>query len=137
MSTIRHFDPTMRLLTKVLDLRTENQQVIAANIANAETPNYSPARFDFADELQSAVEGSALKSVTTQPGHIPLQAATVEAVEGKVSRSPDRTGIGDANGVNVDQEMLRLSENQILYEAAVQMLNKKLGLLKYVVRDGK
>ncbi|OQX20564.1 MAG: flagellar basal-body rod protein FlgB [Desulfobulbaceae bacterium A2] len=137
MSTIRHFDPAMRLLSKVLDLRTQNQQVIASNIANAETPNYAPARFDFAEELQSAVEGSALKSVTTQPGHISLQATAVDAVQGKVTRSPDRTGIGDGNGVSVDQEMLRLSENQIMYEAAVQMLNKKLGLLKYIVRDGK
>jgi flagellar basal-body rod protein FlgB len=37
----------------------------------------------------------------------------------------------------VDQEMVALAENQILYEAATQMLNKKLGLLKYVAQDGR
>jgi len=137
MSTIRHFDPTMRLLGKVLDLRTANQQVIATNIANAETPRYSPARMDFSQELRSAVAGTALSPVSSQPGHIPLQPTSIEAVQGTISRTPDQTGIGDANGVSVDQEMLRLSENQLLYEAAVQMLNKKLNLLKYVVRDGK
>lgn len=38
-------DPGMQLLTKVLDLRAQNQQIIASNIANAETPGYSPAKF--------------------------------------------------------------------------------------------
>jgi flagellar basal-body rod protein FlgB len=58
-------------------------------------------------------------------------------VQGKVMRTPDRSGLGDGNNVNLDQEMIGLAENQILFEAAAQMLNKKMGLLKYAAQDGR
>ena len=48
----------------------------------------------------------------------------------------DQTGIGDRNGVNVDQEMLDLSENELMYETAAQLLQKKLSLLKHVISGG-
>ena len=57
-------------------------------------------------------------------------------MSGTISINQDRTGIGDENSVRVDQEMMKLSENQILYEAAVAMLNKKLSMLKYAANGG-
>jgi flagellar basal-body rod protein FlgB len=50
-------------------------------------------------------------------------------------RLPDNTGLGDKNSVDLDQEMIAQAENQILFETAAQMLNKKLGLLKYVIQS--
>ena len=57
-------------------------------------------------------------------------------VQGTLTSQRDTTGLGDENSVSTDQEMIRLSENQLLYEAAVTMLNKKLSLLKYVTNGG-
>ncbi len=71
------------------------------------------------------------------PGPAGSGGAAIDQVEGRVIRTPDASGIGDRNGVEVDQEMIALAENQIMYEAATQMLNKKLGLLKYVIQDGR
>lgn len=136
MSGIQQFDTTMRLLHKVLDLRQANQQVIGSNIANAETPGYSARSFSFEQQLHSAMGQGDLQPVTTQPNHIPLTPANLEQVSGTVSVAKDKTGIGDENSVNVDQEMVKLSKNEILYEAAVTMLNKKMAMVKYATNGG-
>lgn len=136
MPGIQQFDTTMRLLQKVLDLRQKNQEIIGSNIANAETPGYSTQTFSFEQQLQEAVSGSSLGPVVTQPNHIPLGPSDLEQVAGTVTMTKDRTGLGDENTVSVDQEMVKLSQNEIMYEAAVTMLNKKLSMIKYVTNGG-
>jgi flagellar basal-body rod protein FlgB len=42
----------------------------------------------------------------------------------------------DGNNVDRDQEMAEMAENKIMYDASVQLLNKKLGLLKYAIGSG-
>lgn len=129
-------DPTTALLQKVLDLRSTNQKVISSNIANAETPGYSPAKFEFENELKSALGRSDFTMNTSHTNHIPPGAPSLESIRGTVTITPDNTGLGDENGVNVDNEMIASSENQILYEATTQLLKKKMSLLKYIVQGG-
>ncbi len=134
---LTHFDTTMKLLQKVLDLRSKNQRVISSNIANAETPGYAPASMSFESQLHDVMHGPTLRPVTTRPGHLTVSPSSLDDIQGSITRHPDRTGIGDENGVSVEEEMMKLSENQLLYEAAVTMLNKKLAILKYTANDGK
>lgn len=131
------FDSSIQLLAKTLDLRSRNQQVIASNIANAETPGYSPSTLHFEDELRNAVgSSSGFQMASSHPKHLPVGSKDISSVQGTVTVEHDQTGIGDENGVSVDAEMLALSENQLLYEAAAQLLKKKLGMIKYVVSGG-
>ena len=137
MNPTSPFDSSIQLLSKVLDLRARNQQIIASNIANAETPGYSPAKFEFEDQLRQAVGNSSdLPLANSHQNHIPLGPGDISSVNGTVTVTPDQTGIGDENGVSVDAEMLALSENELLYEAAAQLLRKKLGMIRYVVTGG-
>ena len=136
MEPISLSDRSMLLLSKSLDLRSVNQQVIAANLANAETPGYAPARFEFEAELQQALQRTGIPLATTHHQHIPAGATAIEQVHGTVTRHPDTTGIGDRNGVSVDEEMIRMSENQLMYETAAQLLKKKMTVLKYAVQGG-
>jgi flagellar basal-body rod protein FlgB len=136
MPGIQQFDTPMKLLQKVLDLRSKNQEVIGSNIANAETPGYAAQSLNFEDQLQSALSGNSLRPVATHPTHFPVAPTSLEQVNGIVTVKKDTTGIGDQNTVSVDQEMIKLSENEILYEAAVTMLNKKLSLIKYAANGG-
>lgn len=135
MEKLSLFDTDIHLLKKTLDLRSANQRIIASNIANADTPGYTPARFEFEQELQQALQGKGAAQIT-HPGHIPLGASDLSSVTGTISRDQDTTGIGDGNGVNIDQEMLTLSENELMYESATQLLNKKLAMLSYVIQGG-
>lgn len=136
MSGIQQFDTTTQLLQKVLDLRAKNQEIIGANIANAETPGYSAQSFTFEDQLRTALNDSGMRPVATRANHIPLTPTNFDQVSGTLSSKTDNTGIGDQNSVSVDQEMIKLSENQILYETAITMLNKKLSLIKYAANGG-
>lgn len=137
MNAFRPFDTSFQMLNKVLDLRAENQKVIGSNIANAETPGYAPARFEFEQELSRAINKTGFPLATSHPGHIGGGGThDINAVTGILTRKPDQTGIGDENGVNVDEEMMALSENELLYETAAQLLKKKLGVLKFVIAGG-
>ncbi len=129
-------DQNIELLSKVLDLRAEKEKVIASNIANSETPGYSPAKFRFEEELKNAVAQGSFTLKTTHQTHLPILPSTIENVRGRVVVEKDTTKIGDQNGVSLDQEMLALSENELLYETAAQLLKKKLGIRKYVISGG-
>lgn len=135
MAEMKIFDQTVGVLQKVLDLRLKNQQIITSNIANAETPGYVPARFHFEADLRRALASPQTRLSTVQPGQISLEDGGLQGVQGEVVREAPPGGVGDGNGVRVDQEMLDLSENQIKYEAAARMLSQKFGLLKYVVDE--
>lgn len=137
MDPLRPFDSNMQLLGKVLDLRAQKAQVISSNIANAETPGYSSSRFDFEEDLANALgRRNGITLSISHESHIPIGPANFNSVNGKIITEKDQNVIGDGNGVSVDQEMLALSENELLYETSAQLLKKKMTLLKYVISGG-
>jgi flagellar basal-body rod protein FlgB len=137
MSDIQIFDKTIGLLQKTLDLRLQNQQTIASNIANVDTPGYSPVRLEFEEKLRQAVKAGGKAQEPTHPAHFPLTGGTVSSIQPEVVQVRNKSNLGDRNGVSIDREMVSLSENQILYEATIQLLNKKLGFLKYVAEESR
>jgi flagellar basal-body rod protein FlgB len=129
-------DNSMQVLKKALDLRERNHQLIVSNIANAETPGYQAKQLEFEKQLNQAANTSQLNTRTENPKHFSVN-GSMEKVSGKVrTLSGSGTG-GHGNTVNVDQQMITLAENQIAYEATINVLNKKLGMLKYVAQDGR
>lgn len=137
MNPLVPFDSNIKLLQKVMDLRSANQHVIATNIANADTPGYARAKFEFEEELQQVIQNKKGTLVTTHQKHIPIGPPSLDSITGTVHHIKDQTGIGDQNGVSVDQEMIALSENELLYETAAQLLKKKLTMLNYAISEGK
>jgi len=137
MDILKPFDYHTQLLSKVLDLRAEKAQVISSNIANAETPGFAPSEFAFEQDLANAIHGSKKIDLSvSNAAHFLIGPSNFNSVNGKITTVKDKTGIGDENGVNVDKEMLALSENELLYETAAQLLKKRLGLIKYVISGG-
>lgn len=116
----------MRLLEKSLDWRVQNQQVIAGNIANLDTPQYTRKEMDFDNILSSYTRGNlqAVSLNTTEPGHLG---------GGNQGTVPVQDTGAD---VDLDQEIVRMSENQLAYQASVQMLIKKLEQLRTVIDGG-
>jgi flagellar basal-body rod protein FlgB len=131
------FDTTIRLLEKTLDLRARNQNLISANLANAETPGYIPTTLSFEGELKQALKnrGGGAASITN-PRHIPLkgQAAGLDKVQGKAVETPASPIGKDGNGVELENEMGKLAENQILYNATVQIVSKQFESLKTAIK---
>lgn len=133
------FGTTIDLLGKAIDLRTKNQNLISSNIANAETPNYTPKALEFEQELQGAVKnGSKGTPAITDPRHLPLKGAAtrLQSVTGQVIETPSKTPGNDGNSVELENEMSRLLENQVMFNASVQMLTKKFGDLSMAIKGG-
>ena len=132
------FGTTVELLSKTLDLRAQRQNLISANLANVETPGYTPSDLSFEAELKSALQkggaGSAVQS--PNPRHIPLKGGgrgSLELVTGQLVELPGKGG-PDGNGVELESEMGRMAENQIMYNASVQLLTKKFEMMKQAIR---
>jgi flagellar basal-body rod protein FlgB len=141
MSIDTMFGQTINLIAKNLDMRARSHEYIAGNIANMETPNYTPKSLSFEKELQETVgrkQQGVQSSATTHPRHIPLKgvAGKVEEVQGVVEERPSRSMSRDGNGVDMEVEMGRLAENQILFNASIQILAKKFEGLKYAIKGG-
>lgn len=137
MAEIRIADQTMSVLKKSLDLRAQKQQVIAANIANAETPGYAARKMTFEADLRNAIAAPETAGRISNAKHFPIGSSGINGVQGRIVKQRDPNPIGDGNSVSLDDEMFDLAENQLLFEASAQILKKKLTLLKYAVSDGR
>jgi flagellar basal-body rod protein FlgB len=137
MAHIGITDKTIAVLQKSLDLRTQKQEVIAANIANAETPGYSARKISFEDNLRKAISKPELAGQKRNPKHFSIGTGGISTVQGKVTKELNTSALGDGNTVSVDDEMFDLAENQLLYEASSQILKKKFSMLKFAVSDGR
>ena len=139
------FGTTIDVLGKSVDLRVRNQNLITSNIANAETPGYTPRALEFEGQLQAAVKkatrsGGVAASSATHPAHIPLKGGTssrVSQVSGTVVEVPAKTPGRDGNSVELENEMSRMMQNQVMFNASVQLLAKKFEGLRTAIREGK
>lgn len=131
------FDKTTKALEKSLDFMLLRQNVVSANIANAETPGYKAKKVDFEQALSTALkpEGPG-KMQATQAQHFPVGHNHLHALQAEVYDNPDVAMNNDGNTVDMEKEMATLNENSIRYRAATQLINKKLGNLKYAIGGG-
>lgn len=136
---MRIFDHTIQLLERTLDLRSARQRVIASNLANEETPGYRASELNFMDQLRSAHQGRLpVVLAATQPRHFGLHGAQgVQAITGKLNEVPAGDLPLDANSVNLELEMAKLSDNAMQYNTAATILAKKFHGLLNVIREGR
>lgn len=128
-------DSTIGALNTSLNLRQFEQNVISSNIANADTPGFKTKRVEFEQDLRQALGvDDDLRPVTSDPGHMVLK--DTDPVTPEVYEDPNGIESLDGNTVNRSEEMARMAETQIQYNSAVELLKKKLGMLKYAVSDG-
>lgn len=131
------FDKTTHALGAATNFRQLRQNVLTSNIANAETPGYKAKKMDFEEALSRAVDINGLGRMhTSHPEHFPVNGNSISSVRADVYENPDVTVTNDGNTVDLEREMAELAENTILYKAAIQLINKKLGSLAYAATEG-
>jgi flagellar basal-body rod protein FlgB len=129
-------DRTMQLLHRTLDLRHARQRVIASNIANEETPGYRATDFNFLDSLQAAQKGRVpVTLAVTQGRHIGPQGEGFQRVLGKLSDVPAGDLPLDANSVNIELEMAKMSDNAMQYNGAATIMAIRFRQLMGAIRD--
>lgn len=131
------FDKTTDALGASLDLRLQRHNVTASNIANAETPGYKAKKVDFEEALSRAIDHEGLgKAHTSSQEHFLMGQGAISRARADVYDNPDVNVTNDGNTVDMERELSTLAENSILYKAALQLINKKLGAMRYAVTEG-
>jgi flagellar basal-body rod protein FlgB len=128
------FDNTYKLLSKSLNINARRHSLITGNIANMDTVGYRPMDLDFNDTLKKAM--AATKDgdlVRTHPDHLQGQSVGV-GMSGNVRR--DATNRYNLDSVNIDTEMTNLMENNLKYRTNVEILLRKIGMLRQAITEG-
>ncbi|GAO05570.1 flagellar basal body rod protein FlgB [Anaeromyxobacter sp. Red801] len=151
---MRIFDATLSTLERALDVRLARQTVLGGDLANANTPGFTPLDLDFRAAMAAApAPGPAAPAapppaVAARPGDIPLTLAAVmttdavapppgpAAPERFVAEVPGAAPGLDGNAVDLDRTTAAIAENAIQYGAAARAAAKKLAILRYVASDG-
>jgi len=140
---IGKLDDYLRFNETALSLRAQRQELLASNIANADTPNYKARDIDFSSALQGALargSGSGGALATTNGGHIGSPGV---AADGKTL--PDGTpvlyrtvsqGAVDGNTVEMDTERSQFADNGLRYEAGISMINHQIRELMAAIQGG-
>ncbi|MBI5007601.1 MAG: flagellar basal body rod protein FlgB [Nitrosomonadales bacterium] len=119
-------DDMYRFHQTALNLRAARQELLAANIANADTPNYKARDIDFSSAMKGALQGGgdALAVAKTAPGH--LAGVAGESVMGApvLYRKPLQPS-ADGNTVDMDVERAQFADNALRYEASVRFVSDK------------
>ena len=131
------FSETFSVLQRSLDLRHMRHNLIVSNIANADTPHYRA--FDLM--VKEALAGNAgvknLAIVRTSPGHISGGRTLSAHATREVTDASQFVFRGDGSSVDIDKEMTKLAENNLMYNALAQILAKKFQGPKSVIQSGK
>ena len=112
--------------SKALDLRLQRHQVLASNIANADTPHYKARDFDFSNAMANAMAGrreaGGLRLETTSPMHISGGSGSSFA---QLQYRTETQSSVDGNTVDMDVERTHIAENAIQYQILTQLISDK------------
>ena len=128
---------TDRVIHAALNGLSARQRVAADNIANVDTPGFAASRVEFEQVLRSAV-GQGSEPVLLPIGDGPMSSVSRDplAVQPRVVAS-EGVRRHDGNNVDIDQEMVRLADTTITYNALAQLTAGRLQLLRTIVNDGR
>lgn len=132
MSDSLFSDHAIRAAKLALNGLSLRQQVISRNLANVDTPGYQAQVVNFEDTLKRALnESPSLAMKVTDESH---QVSSEQSLGFTSTLRPGGTERADQNNVDVDAEMIDMSETGIQYQAVSQSLSQKLLLLKTLAK---
>jgi flagellar basal-body rod protein FlgB len=127
------FEKAFGIHTASLQIRAKNAEIIAGNIANADTPGYKAKGMDFKSALAQASSNQQTGMSRTHEKHFDLRAEINNSTDYRVSNQPDT---GDGNTVDVQVERNLYLKNSMQYQASIQFLNGKIKGMKKAISGG-
>ena len=133
------FGRTLDILQRSMDVSMLRQDVIANNIANADTPNFKRSFVNFESQLAAALDSEAPHGMAmrqTMPGHMTNQ-WTVDYRTVEPNRQLDYLTTSDNNGNNVDVEVESMDylNSQLLYTLMSNSVAEQFSRLKIVLAE--
>jgi flagellar basal-body rod protein FlgB len=121
---INRLTDAMNFNAQALTLRAERQQLLAGNIANADTPGFQARDFNFSAALRDATQAQATGKST--------QVARTEAQLRWAL--PAQTNL-DRSTVDMDRERATFAENALKYDAALRFINGQVRTMQEAMRS--
>lgn len=125
--------PVLQALRAKMKWHQARQTVLAQNVANADTPDYQ------AKDLRPLSFRSALMSVSepglrvTDPKHIPIAASAGETAGYRDRDDSDFDITPSGNSVVLEEQMMKVAQNQMDHQAAASLYSKSIGLLRMAI----
>lgn len=127
-------DKAFGILPASIRLHDRRTELLASNIANADTPNYKSRDFDFRGEMaRIAGIGKGLDLVRTQSDHLKLPGADPNADPETLYRIPAQPAL-DGNTVDPQLERAAFAENAMHYQSSLEFLNRRVSGLRAALR---
>ncbi|HEY0106353.1 MAG TPA: flagellar basal body rod protein FlgB [Rhizomicrobium sp.] len=131
--------PLLSMLKERMSWLSARQNVLAQNVANADTPGFTAKDLkpvDFADILKDSTAPSQFQGglATTDPRHIAI--APKGGADFADFSSPDVAANPMGNTVSLEQEMIRVSDTQAEYQAASNLYAKAMNMMKTAIGHG-
>jgi len=124
------FDRALGIHAQALEVRVSRAEVLANNLANADTPGYKARDIDFQAMLGQQMDGQ-LEMATTNGKHLPVGGlASEDSLKYRVPTQPSL----DGNTVDTQMETAEFTKNVMDYQASFQFLNSKFKGLSAAIR---
>jgi len=114
-------DRMLPWLQSTLSQAYRRHNVLTGNIANADTPEYVPRDIEFNDYLQRQLGDNSMNSTVMEPEALPRPGAQI--------------GL-DGNRVDIEDEMMKMAANKLLYQLVATSMQKKMALIRYAIDEG-
>ncbi len=128
-----------KILANAMDAAWLNQRVIANNMANVNTPNFKRSEVSFQDKLQAALKGQREGFMDVRHAkHIgDSPRVALEEIKPEIYRVRNTSLRTDGNNVDMDIEMARLAEVQLLYSALLEVISARHSRLRTAITEGR
>lgn len=131
-------DKTLKALTTAVNFREMRQELISSNVANANTPGFKAKKMDFEEALARALDVDGQMQMNVNDGrHYNVGNGGFNNLEPEIYDNPNGVVSENGNTVDVEAEMAQMAENKLMYDALVQLINKKMGMMKYAINSEK
>jgi flagellar basal-body rod protein FlgB len=132
------FEKTVDLLKRGLDVSVLRRNVIANNIANAETPNFKRTELNFESALKRALDSEKVRpprQFVTDKRHIPFyQPIDYRTVRPRLVLDYLTTAKNNGNNVDIEEEGMLALQNQLLYQTMAQEISSEFARVNLVLR---
>jgi len=131
------FGGPVPVMEKVLNLRSMKHNLMTSNIANIDTPNYKAFDLVIEDSLKNKENNSSMISLNrTDPDHFSSREIQTGGIRTKLVKAPQSIEKGDKNTVDLDWAMGKMMENNLMYDAMIQVISKKFNSIKIAIQGG-
>jgi flagellar basal-body rod protein FlgB len=128
-------DKVPDLMRKNLDFASSRHLLITTNVTNADTPGYKAHDIDFQSQLREVFQSDGQLSMKKTDGrHFGPSSAAVKALQPEPFEETQASK-SNGNNVDMDKEMAKLAENQIRFNATIQLMQKRGSAIRSAITE--